>query len=97
METTRKENLMELLRPWAGMWTLHTRHALDDERFNEVIDDIYLEFGGDIPRAEFKAALTAVVSDTPETLDGPQSVSVIDRFSDKALGDLEYLGRQKKH
>ncbi|MEW8033588.1 MAG: hypothetical protein AB2777_02820 [Candidatus Thiodiazotropha endolucinida] len=91
MKNAEKEKLRELLKPWAGIWTWHTSHALDEERFNEVVENIHSEFGGDIPRSDFKEALAAVVSETPPTLDGSQPESVIDRFTDKAIGLLGYL------
>lgn len=91
MEKSEKEKLINLLKPWAGIPTWHTSHSLDRERFNNVVDNIYSELGGDILRSDLKEALTAVVSETPETLDGTQPESVIDRFTDQAIGILKYL------
>jgi len=91
MEKSQKEILIRLLKPWAGISTWHTSHSLDLERFNNVVDNIYSELGGDILRSDLKEALTAVVSATPETLDGAQPESVIDRFTDQAIGILKYL------
>jgi hypothetical protein len=89
------EQLAELIRPWAGVWTWHTSHPLDRDRFFKAIESVFEELGGDILRGDIKQALINVTSETPATLDGPQPEATIDQFVDRALGILQYLEYKK--
>lgn len=88
-----KEKIKSCLRPWADVFTWHTSHPLDQNRFYESVESLYNLVGDDnLTVGDLFEAISEIRTDAPESLDGKIPDSKITEFAQRAYGIIGYLG-----
>lgn len=86
-----EDKVYDAIKSWAGIYTWHTGHPLDNRRFHEAITKLYYEVGASVDESTLREALQRHNENNPVGLGGKPSEQKIDEFTKRAVTILEYL------
>ncbi len=83
--------LKEMLRPWLGVSTWHTAHALDEKRFHQALKNIFVALGTQVPHEDFMEAMDQLSSELHPNMKEASRNELIEDFAKRAADIAGYL------
>lgn len=86
-----QDKVYAAIKGWAGIFTWHTSHPLDEARFYEAVTNLRYEVGTEVTEHDIREALRQHRTENPTGLGGKPSDDKLEGYVVKIMAELARL------